>query len=199
MSLILDDASSILDDASSISLTEPLQKLKATARELTLSCFKQPQENKLMASDKRKGFGRLLLAVSQSWRRALTQHLSKEGVSGTAALLVLEMLHLGSRQLRQYELARRLGLENSAVVRLLDGLENSGFVCRQEDSVDRRAKLLSLTEKGIDLGNRLDHLAGSLRLQILSNIPQEDLEIVEKTLSCMLENLDSCNERGRRP
>jgi len=102
-----------------------------------------------MASDKRKGFGRLLLAVSQSWRRALTQHLSKEGVSGTAALLVLEMLHLGSRQLRQYELARRLGLENSAVVRLLDGLENSGFVCRQEDPVDRRAKLLSLTKRGL--------------------------------------------------
>ena len=50
--------------------------------------------------------------------------------------------------LAQQQVADRMGIDRSDLVRLLDRLEEAGQVARRRDTVDRRRQLLTLTEKG---------------------------------------------------
>nr|WP_180166528.1 MarR family transcriptional regulator [Stenotrophomonas sp. SbOxS2]NYT99371.1 MarR family transcriptional regulator [Stenotrophomonas sp. SbOxS2] len=136
--------------------------------------------------------GPLLFAVGQSWRRLLAQRLSEEGLSDATALLVLVMRQSGHQPLRQRELAQRMGVENSAVVRLLDALESSGLVSRREDPADRRAKLPELTEEGRRLGERVDRIASAFREHLLADIPSKDIAAMERGLRHLRNTLDIC-------
>jgi len=137
--------------------------------------------------------GRMLPAVGQSWRRALGQRLSNEGLSDATALPILVLWRSRDSEMRQHELAPLLGLETSGVVRLLDTLSKRGLLRRVEDPSDRRARLLKLTDEGIALGKRADRIARELREELLAGLSEKDLAITEyvlKTLSSVLENYE---------
>ncbi|QJW56433.1 Transcriptional regulator SlyA [Serratia plymuthica] len=143
--------------------------------------------------------GPLLFATGQSWRRLLAQRLSEEGLSDATALLVLVMRQAGRKPLRQRELAQRMGVENSAVVRLLDALETDGLVSRREDPADRRAKLPELTQEGRHLGERVDNIARALREQLLADIPSEDVAAMDRGLRLLWDALGACDARRKKP
>ncbi len=143
--------------------------------------------------------GRLLPAVSQSWRRILSQRLSDEGISDATALPILDILRAGKNLMRQRELAQRLGLEDSAVVRVLDGLENNGLLHRLEDPTDRRAKLLELTDEGRALGVRVERVAGVLREELLSDVEPADVAAMRRVLDHVSAVLDRCEGKPKRP
>lgn len=54
----------------------------------------------------------------------------------------------GGAELRINELAEHLALSLPAASRVGQSLVDRGFVTRKEDSVDRRAKVLTLTKRG---------------------------------------------------
>jgi len=49
----------------------------------------------------------------------------------------------------QIELARRFGIDRTVMVRLVDDLERVGLVERRPDPADRRARLVTATERGV--------------------------------------------------
>jgi len=126
--------------------------------------------------------GRLVPAVGQAWRRALGRRLSGEGLSDATALPVLVLYQRGDQPLRQGDLARVLGLEGSAVVRLLDTLEQRALLRRIEDPADRRVKHLELTDEGIALAQRAQRVARVLRESLLHDIPPEDVDTTYRVL-----------------
>ncbi|MFD7729124.1 MarR family winged helix-turn-helix transcriptional regulator [Kitasatospora phosalacinea] len=58
---------------------------------------------------------------------------------------------------RQRELADRLGYDPSAIVSLLDDLQQLGLAERRPDPADRRSRLVVLTPAGHDLLRTADH------------------------------------------
>jgi DNA-binding MarR family transcriptional regulator len=71
----------------------------------------------------------------------------------------------------QAELGRRLGLDRSDVVAVINDLERRRFVTRNPDLNDRRLKIVNITEDGERMLDRLDELvqhANDLLLQPLS-------------------------------
>ena len=100
--------------------------------------------------------------------------------------------------MRQRELAQRLGLEDSAVVRVLDTLENSGFLRRLEDPADRRAKLLELTDEGRALGLRVEKVAAVLRAELLSGLDPADIDATLRVLTHMAAKLEELQVKPRR-
>jgi len=68
------------------------------------------------------------------------------------------------------DISERFDITNAAASQLVDKLVQSGFIKREEDPQDRRAKMLNLTDKGRDLIQRgieeryrwVDELAGKL-------------------------------------
>jgi len=96
-----------------------------------------------------QGLSRLLLeafrAVDAEVGSALADRGSPELSPGHAAALLL----IDRRGTRLTELAARAGITKQAMMQVLDDLEAEGFVRRQPDLRDARAKVVRLTAKGV--------------------------------------------------
>lgn len=92
-------------------------------------------------------FGQLLLGVSRQWRRVLDVHLAQLGLTD-ATWVPLFHMHAAGASITLKELAHRVGLESSTLVRVVDLLEARGLLVRTTDANDRRSKRLTLTDAG---------------------------------------------------
>lgn len=101
------------------------------------------------------------------------------------------MLHLvsASHVVTQAELTDVLEVEHPTIVRLLDGLEQSGHVQRQPMPGDRRAKSVVLTEEGRAVGERVLRMTDMLSDRLLEGIPPEDVDVAERVLMALSDNL----------
>ena len=87
-----------------------------------------------------------LLEVTFLLNEDATQSLAKEGLTVPRAHLLWLLHHQGPSTQRVLAEALRVSPRN--VTGLVDGLVDSGFVTREPHPSDRRATLVSLTERG---------------------------------------------------
>lgn len=101
-----------------------------------------------------ESLGLLLGQVRSELVRALEQELATQGVElRFSQVLALKHLNrLGS--MSAGELARSLGHDGGAMTRLLDQLEDKGYLRRKPDPQDRRALRIELTASGKALCRR---------------------------------------------
>ncbi|WP_028095181.1 MarR family winged helix-turn-helix transcriptional regulator [Pseudodonghicola xiamenensis] len=95
----------------------------------------------------RDRFGFLFVTQARRWRRVIDHELAKVGLTD-ATWTPLVHLKEGGDDISQTELAMRVGLDGSSLVRLLDLLEGKGFIERRVDSNDRRARRILLSPAG---------------------------------------------------
>jgi len=93
-------------------------------------------------------FGHLLMGVSRAWRGVLDVRLAQLGLTD-ATWVPLFHLHAHGQALSLKQLAQRVGLDSSTLVRVVDLLEARGLLVREMDLQDRRSKALRLTEQGL--------------------------------------------------
>ena len=116
-----------------------------------------------------------LLQLSRAWRREVNADLADVGLSDATAWPLLMIARMGGG-MRQNALAEVLGIEGPSLVRLLDQLCAAGFVRRQEDEGDRRAKTLHLTKSGAKMTARIEERLQRLRNGLLAGLPERDLK-----------------------
>ena len=75
--------------------------------------------------------------------------------------------------LSQADLAERLGIERARLVRLLDGLEQRGFIRRQQSPSDRRSHALYLTREGQRDLKRIKALAAKHEARLAERLGPE--------------------------
>jgi len=88
-------------------------------------------------------------------------------------------------------LARRMCLNSSTVVRLLDGLETKGFVLRERSGSDRRIVYASLTEKGGSLISQSPDVAQNLLANGLKALSENRLQSIASSLAKLVTIIDS--------
>jgi MarR family transcriptional regulator for hemolysin len=119
-------------------------------------------------------FAPLLLVCGRGWRRALNTMLVEHNLSDASAAPLITLLRLGDR-IPQGVLAERVGVEGPTLVRVLDGLESDGLICRVADESDRRIKLVELTAEGTKVAKRCEECAAKLREIMLGDIPPQQI------------------------
>jgi DNA-binding MarR family transcriptional regulator len=100
------------------------------------------------------------------------------GLSMPQFSVMMQLHHRGNCAIG--DISERFDITNAAASQLVDKLVQSGFIKREEDPQDRRAKMLNLTDKGRDLIQRgieeryrwVDDLAGKLT-------PEERAKVTE--------------------
>lgn len=106
-------------------------------------------------------FGHMLMRASRAWRGVVDVRLAELGLTD-ATWVPLFHLHSAEQALTLKQLAQRVGLDSSTLVRVVDLLESRGLVLRETDAHDRRSKSLRLTEQGLavvaDVRDKLDHV-----------------------------------------
>ncbi len=126
-------------------------------------------------------FGPLLHGTARAWRLKLDERLKPLGMS-QAKWRTLLHLSLAAQPITQAEIAARLGIEEPTLVNLLHRLENAGWVKRASAMHDRRCKTVTLERRAHRVIGRIDKTARALRHELISDIPQRDLDTCMKVL-----------------
>lgn len=87
----------------------------------------------------------------------------------------------------QAQIAHALEIEGPTLKKLVDALEERGFIERRDDPTDGRRKTLHLTAAGRD--TRVADLSRRLRSDMVAGIPVRDLETTCEVLRRMGENM----------
>lgn len=93
--------------------------------------------------------------------------------------------------LTQSELSERLELGAASVGRLVDRLEERGFVTREQDPEDRRSYRLMLTKTAISLLEDLEGTSASLREDTLKSLTETEVSSLNSGLLKLKKNLKS--------
>lgn len=120
-------------------------------------------------SDGTEETARLFMSLTKSWRGVLDSRLAPLGMS-EARWQVLLHLSRADHVLSQVELADAMGITPPSVVKLLDRLEEDGWVLRITEPQDRRSKRIGLTDKAKDMARRIEDAARVLRQEVWEGI-----------------------------
>lgn len=136
----------------------------------------------------RDGFGSLVARAGRQWRRAVDRRLQPFGLTEA---MWLPLIHLARAlvPMRQKDLAASLVLDGSSVARLLDALETSGLIERREESADRRAKTITVTERGLSIIDRVEAASREIRNAALMGLSGDEMEVATQVLDLVCRNL----------
>ena len=132
---------------------------------------------------------RRLAVIHRRWRARLDERLRQTGLTQSRWQLLLAVSKADGGLL-QHELAERVGIDASTLVRQLDVLQRDGLIVREPVAGDRRAKLVQLAVGAEPLLEKITAVAETLRDEILKEIPQDDLATTVSVLRRISERLE---------
>jgi MarR family transcriptional regulator for hemolysin len=138
----------------------------------------------------RDGIASLIARVGRVWRREVDRRLQPFGLT-EATWLPLVHLARAPAPMRQKDLAASLVLDGSTVVRLLDALEASGLIERHEESTDRRAKTITVTQGGRSIIDQVELASREVRNTALLGLSRAEIESATRALEVIRNNLDN--------
>ena len=137
--------------------------------------------------------GRVIGEVSRAWRYEMNRALKPLGLNLSMRLVLLQ-LQRNPEGLMQADLARSLGIEGPTLVRLLDKLEQKGWIARIASEEDRRRKYTVLTPDAAGQVRIIEQLSDTLREKMLAGLSIEELAQCTQAMTRMRNNLQV--ERG---
>ena len=124
-----------------------------------------------------RAFAALLRAHAAATRRLSAQLSADHGLTLSDYEVLLRLARAPDRRMRRVDIAEQVLLTASGITRLLDGLEQSGFVERASCASDRRVVYAVLTDAGLA---KLRDASGSHLAQIdalfRASLDEEELD-----------------------
>ena len=99
------------------------------------------------------------------------------------------LVEMGGRT-TQKEIEEDLQVSHPTVVGLVSRMEQKGFLTTRSDLMDRRNKLVELTDKARELDKAIDMTVAQHDAQLLRGFTEEEQETLKKFLSRISRNLD---------
>ena len=132
------------------------------------------------------GLGRLLREADLTFNRALRDGLARHNVTFSQYQHLWQLWKEDS--LAQFELSRRIGIENSSSTAAIDQLEKRGLIHRRRDSEDRRRVIVTLTSAGRNLERPLNECAIAVNKQARANISRNEIAALFDTVKKLTAN-----------
>lgn len=130
---------------------------------------------------------------SRQLRRLFDERVRGLGLTGPQARLLLSLERHPNENQAFY--AERLEIEPITLTRIVDRLEDAGWVERQADPADRRARILHLTDKSRGIVARVRDSVEGLTEEML-----EGFEMAERAaFAAMLERIAANLVAARQP
>ena len=133
---------------------------------------------------------RLLREFSRDFERRIWSALSGRGYPDIRPSHSAVFANLGMGAVRVTELAERAQVTQQAMGKMLKELERMGYIARDVDSSDKRAKEIRLTEKGIQLARTSLEVVTEVRQYYAQKIGLQQLENLESSLRDAVRKLE---------
>lgn len=133
--------------------------------------------------------GKLSMNVSRGLGRVLVDRFSEKGfhISSDEWTVIAHLYNLGS--INQSNLVELVSRDKVAIKRIIDRLEEKGFVSRVVIQKDKRYRNVMLTLYGEDIYRRLEVIAGQTLGAVLLDVDNHKLETCLEVLEMVNKNL----------
>lgn len=128
--------------------------------------------------------GYLLKHVQQRFFELAAAELAPAGINGREAAVLRAIDN--PQPLAQGEIARRMGIDRTTMVALIDDLQERGLVRRRQDPDDRRKNVVELTDAGQDITRQATQAGEQAERTFLSPLSASEAEQFKKTLRALL-------------
>ena len=132
------------------------------------------------------GGGSLLSQVGRELTTAVERQLAPFGLTAQQAALLLNAAPGTSSP---SQLAKQLGTDTAGMTRLLDRLQDKGFLQRTRHEDDRRAVVVELTPHGLSLVPKLPPIFGKITKRLFTGFTAAEITTLTGLLRRMLDNL----------
>ncbi len=123
--------------------------------------------------------------------RASNELLIQHGITYRQVRVLAVLIVRGP--ISQAELAERIQVEPSTIVRVVNRMERDGWIDRKSDPVDKRRNMLVVTPMAETIWETILKCAGQVHVNAYEGITQERLESTIQTLSDICMNLSHDN------
>lgn len=120
-------------------------------------------------------------------RQIINENLRPLGLSSAEGNIMLHLLTQG-QEIRQEQLVEQLDISKPAISRTINSLERKGYVVRHPDPDDKRAHLIRLTDRALEIGLAVEQAYDHVYRLALQGISQEEFDYFVKLFSRMSEN-----------
>ena len=119
-------------------------------------------------------------------KQFIKKEFQKEGIEISPPQMAVLFVLANKNMLPMSDLSNILDLDKSAITRLVDRLENAGYVTREMDPHDRRQYIVSITAAGSEESVRARALVDRINEKLLKNVSSEELEVFKRVLDSVL-------------
>ena len=133
--------------------------------------------------------GFLVHDVSRMRRTLFDQAMKPLGITRSQWWVLSQLSRHPRSGMLQTELARDLDVGKVTVGGLIDRLEAAGYVLRQPDKADRRAKRITITPRGHEVLQEMVAVGRRLNGIILAGLAPAEVAAAEHALEAMKENI----------
>jgi len=134
-------------------------------------------------------FSSALHTSARLWRLALDKRLKHLGI-GQSGWMTIAMIAKSDEPMSQRALADLVGVEGPSMVSMLDRLERDGFVARAPSVLDRRVKLVQLTDAGKTVYAEVLKEATAFRAGLLADLDPDALAAATVLLEALRKRLE---------
>ncbi|WP_279245218.1 MarR family winged helix-turn-helix transcriptional regulator [Candidatus Litorirhabdus singularis] len=133
---------------------------------------------------------RLLLEFGRDYERRILKVLHQRGHADVRPCHSAVFSNLGLGAVRVTELAERAQITQQAMGKILKELERLGYVARDIDGNDRRAKKIRLTERGREMVRDSMNVVLEVRKEYALKAGEDQLEALESQLARCVDSIE---------
>ena len=132
----------------------------------------------------------LVLKTRMTFRQTIQRLLKQNNIDMTFEMLQIMHCLWKEQGVSQQTLAEKTAKDKACLTNLINNLEKKNWVIRQEDSTDRRNKLIFLTPEGEDMARRIKSMLKDMYDQIGERMNPRHMESCMKQLTKLNEIFD---------
>lgn len=144
-------------------------------------------------------FGFLVHDVSRMRRTLFDIQMKPLGITRSQWSVLAALSRNGTEGMMQVDLARQLDVGKVTVGGLLNRLEATGLISRVPDDTDKRARQVSITDKGYDLIHQMETIGTANNDTTVAGVSAEDMRITVETLAKVKANIRAQLNGGKPP
>ena len=137
-----------------------------------------------------------IMRASRLWTIAVERTLRERTGQTRARWETLFAIAFADGPTTASEMARRLGIQWPALVRMLDTLEEDGLIVRRGNPDDRRSRLIELTAAGEAVVEEVRQTVDPARAEILSHLSDVELDQAIRLVGSIRDRLVAMREEG---
>lgn len=149
----------------------------------------RPERDGDRAIARQRDFAWKLIALARRWRARLDEKFAEAGQT-QARWQALFWISAFDGKATQQQIADRIGVAASTMVRTLDALERQGLISRHASDDDKRARIVALEPAAEAVLAEISRIADELREEVLAGIHPSEAEFCSFVMDRMLSNLE---------